>query len=376
MYQKWTAEEVEFLNNRYGKESTTKIAQELGRPKANVYAKARSLNLNGRTDRWKAQDVTFLQENYLVLGAKETARQLGRTLQSVHSKIREVGGGKPPTGPRNDWNTEDTEYLRENYSKLTWEEMGQHLDRTERSIFGKAQVLGLKRYVDPYEFFETWTENSAYIIGFFAADGWASKRGPKSIRIGFSQKEPDILYTLRDTIGIGRVYSKNDGMHRYYIQSVRAYERLCKIFGQDVCRKTHTLQWPNVPDEYARHFVRGAMDGDGSLMKRRDNLWEIAYTTSSQDFIEGFTDNVFRLTGISLNVGLNKLNAYHARCTGIKAVCLADWLYRDYSIFMERKEWIAREMYNTLGGQAYESSITPKMREMFPHILKTYSIVG
>jgi hypothetical protein len=75
-----------------------------------------------------------------------------------------------------------------------------------------------------------------------------------------------------------------------------------------------------------------------------------------------------------MNPGLNKLQVWQCRCCGIKAVCLADWLYRDATIALERKAVIAREMMDS-SGVARADSLTPKMREMFPHILERYEIV-
>lgn len=324
---------------------------------------------------WTKEEIAFLKENYLKLGAKECARQLGRSRTACNSKIRKVGGGRPPIGPRNDWSEEEVAYVKKNYQRLSWEEMQEALGRTKMAIFHQANSLGMKRYVEPAPFFEEWTEESAYVIGFFAADGWVNKRGPKSIRIGFSQKDGDILFAIRKAIGVGQVYVKNNGMHRYYIQSMRTYERLCSVFGQDVCNKSHTLQWPDIPDEFVRHFIRGAVDGDGSFFRNNtDRLWRFSYATSSQAFIDALVDTIKRLTGIELNPGINRLNVWHARAAGAKAVCLADWLYRDATIALERKAALAQEMMNSKG-MAYWNRLTPKMRAMFPHILDRYEIV-
>jgi len=373
--KKWTEDELEYLKKHYGKKSFEEIADALGRTVSAVQSKGPQLGLSAQDYLWTEEEEQFLRENYLRLGAEECAKQLGRTVMAVHGKIRKTGGGRPSIGPKVEWTEQELDFLRENYQRLPWGELAEKLGRTEQAIQVRANMLGMQRYIDPYPFFETWTEQSAYVIGFFAADGWVSKRGPESIRIGFGQKDADVLYSIRDAIGTGDVYIKQRGMHMYYIQSVRAYERLCDIFDQDVCRKSHTLQWPNVPDEYIQHFLRGAVDGDGSWFRRKqDKLWEFAYTTSSQPFIDGVVENVGRLTGIHLNPGLNKINVWHARAVGIKAVCLADWFYRDATIALERKAWIAREMMNETG-IAYQSSLTPKIREMFPHILERYEIV-
>jgi len=375
--RKWTEEELNYLRSQYGTMSAQGIADEIGRTKSSVQTKARELDLTDEqaSGLWSDEDIAFLRENYLKLGADECARQLGRSVASVHGKIRKVGGGRPSIGPKVEWSDAELDFLRENYNLLSWEDLSEQLGRTEQAIQVRASMLGLQRYVDPYPFFEQWSEESAYIVGFFAADGWAVKRGPESVRIGFAQKDPDILYTIRDTLNTGEVYKAKRGMHRYYFQSVRTYEWMCRLFGRDVSRKCHTLQWPSVPDAYIRHFMRGAVDGDGSLFRRKqDGLWDFAYTTSSEEFIRAFSEKVLDKTGIELNLTLNKINVWHARSAGIKAVCLSDWLYRDAAIALERKAWIAREMMNS-SGICYGWNLTPKMREMFPHILERYEIV-
>jgi hypothetical protein len=375
----WTQAEIDYLKEWYGKKSAEQIAEDLGRTKSSVQTKAREPALDLSDDRgrklWTEEEVEFLKQNYLALGADQCAKQLGRSVSSVHGKILKVGGGRPSIGPKVEWSEQELDFLRENYQKMSWEELVQHLGRTEQAIQVRASMLGMQRYVDPYKFFETWTEQSAYVIGFFAADGWISKRGPESIRIGFGQKDRDVLDSIRDAIGVGEVYPKSNGMHRYYIQSVRVYERLCDIFGNDVHGKSHTLQWPNIPDEYVRHFLRGSVDGDGSLFRNnQDHLWRFDYTTSSKSFIDSVVDVVEQMTGVHLNPGINKINVWHARTSGIKAVCLADWLYRDAAIALKRKAEFAQRMMEHRG-MAYAWNLTPKMRETFPHILERYEIV-
>lgn len=368
---KWKPEEDQYLSTWYGEIGAQEIANKLGRSKSVVYARATRLGLKGRVISWTDQEVSFLKKNYVNVGARESARKLHRTIQAVHAKARELDCGHPKIGPRNDWPKEEIEFLKNNYQRLSWEELQSSLNRTKSSILHQAQAIGIRRYIEPCPFFEEWTEKSAYAIGFFAADGWVTKRSSNSIRIGFSQKEPDIIYALKDAIGSGRISQKSNGMYEYYVQSVAAYERLCEIFGHDVHRKAKTLRWPNIPEGYIRHFIRGAVDGDGSLFMRKEGLWGFAYSTSSEEFIRSLCDVVFDSTGIKLGVGNNKLGVYHARCVGIKAICLADWLYYNCSIALERKEAIARAMVQTIG-VAQESSITEKMKETFPHILSRH----
>jgi len=376
--RKWTKDEIDYLAEWYGKKSAKEIADALGRTKSSVQTKARSpeLNLSDNQGRslWTEKEEEFLRENYLELGAEECAERLGRTVASVHGKILKIGGGRDSIGPKVEWTDEELAFLYENYQAMEIEDLVEKLGRTKQAIYARAQMLEIQRYTDPAPFFEAWTEQSAYVIGFFAADGWVSKRGPESVRISFGQKDPDVLYAIRDVVGVGEVYLKKNGMHRYYIQSMRTYERLREIFGTDVCRKCRTLQWPDIPDEFIRHFLRGAVDGDGSLFYRKDGLWGFDYTTSSKAFIDALTENIERMTGVCMNPSLNKIDVWHARCSGIKAVCLADWLYRDATISLKRKADLAHQMMEHIG-IVYNWLLTPKMREMFPHVLARYEII-
>ncbi len=374
--KRWTQEQVEYLKKWHGIKSPQEIADAIGRKKQSVNDKVCQLQLpSARQDVWSEAELEFLREHYLELGAEECGVRLGRTKNAVHGKARQLRCGRAPIGPRRDWTEEEDQFMRENYQRLSWEELVEHLGRTKGAITQRSNFLGIKKYVDPYPFFEEWTEESAYAIGFWAADGWINKRGDESIRIGFGQKDHDILYALRDTIGAGRISIKTSGMGHYYIQSVKIYERLCEIFGRDVCGKSHTLTWPDIPDEYVRHFLRGAVDGDGALWKRKqDGLWEFSYTSSSKEFVDMLVFYIGELTGIKITTTDQKQGVWHSRCVGIKAVCIADWLYRDSSIALERKAWIAREMMGT-HGQCRASSLTPKMREMFPHIIKQYRVI-
>ena len=81
-----------------------------------------------------------------------------------------------------------------------------------------------------------------------------------------------------------------------------------------------------------------------------------------------------RLTGVHIKPEFTKLQVWQARCCGIKAVCLADWLYRDASIVLERKAALAQEAMTSTGVTYAWQGLTPKMRETFPHILERYEV--
>jgi len=62
-----------------------------------------------------------------------------------------------------------------------------------------------------------------------------------------------------------RVYAKTKAGALYvvYINNEKLYDNLVNLGLTP--NKSLTMQFPNVPDEFVRHFIRGCWDGDGSV---------------------------------------------------------------------------------------------------------------
>jgi intein-encoded DNA endonuclease-like protein len=155
------------------------------------------------------------------------------------------------------------------------------------------------------DFFKKWTRDMAYVLGFFAADGYitVNKRGASFWSIQITDK--DLIYKIRDCVGsehkIGeRVGKGNDkNLYRLQIGSFEMCADLNKLGYRE--NKTKSLFVPNIPNKYFSDFVRGYFDGDGNvwagyLHKERlkpDLVIFTAFTSCSFDFL------------ISLKVKLN-----------------------------------------------------------------------
>lgn len=347
--KKWTPAEVEYIKNSIGKLSWSEIGEQIGRSASAVQAKASAEGLTPRNV-WKEEEDEFLKENYLTLGAEEVSKHLGRSLYAVHSRVRLVGGGRDSLGSRKEWSKEELDFLRENYHAMSVRELSEHLGRTEDAIYVRVQKIGIKKYVEPFSFFQDWSEEVAYAVGFFAADGSVNIRGPESVRIEFSQKERGIIDKLHAAIGYGNIVPRSNGMFELYIQSVKTYEWLCTIFGADVCSKSNTLAWPAIPDEFTRHFVRGAFDGDGSLFLRDDGYWSMSYTTGSPRFAYALAGEILYNTGIDVSIGENKIGVWHVRKTGQDVAKVVQWIYGGANIYLERKMKLAQDIMDVPEG--------------------------
>lgn len=119
------------------------------------------------------------------------------------------------------------------------------------------------------DFFKKWSNEMAYVLGFFAADGnmIVNKRGGQFWSIEIIDK--DLLEKIRLIIKSGHKISvrvsKNSFQNQYRLQigSIEMCNDLRKLGFTE--RKTKNLSLPNIPKKYIGDFIRGYFDGDGNV---------------------------------------------------------------------------------------------------------------
>ena len=118
-------------------------------------------------------------------------------------------------------------------------------------------------------FFNTWSPDMAYVLGYFAADGnlTTGKRGNHYIE--FTSCDLPLLEKVRRVLGSTHRISVRNGdpnwrlCHRLQIGNGRMYSNL--VERGFTKRKSMTMRFPRVPEKYLPHFVRGYFDGDGGV---------------------------------------------------------------------------------------------------------------
>ena len=119
------------------------------------------------------------------------------------------------------------------------------------------------------------TEENAYILGFFYADGTNCELNDSLIGISFTQLEQDvdILEKIKSAMDADYNFYKciqptNDKVkYKFSINSQKLSKRLSELGAPP--RKSLILKFPNKDifksEDLIRHFIRGYFDGDGCI---------------------------------------------------------------------------------------------------------------
>jgi hypothetical protein len=230
-----------------------------------------------------------------------------------------------------------------------------------------ARKLRARKYTVDDDFFSRDNELSFYIAGFWLSDGWITKKDEcYGVGISLANKDIDHLEKIKKTLKCTSPI-KIRKRFRDYIFDVKVGKELtnCNLrFFSEKCFKDlerfgviqNKTYYTKIPDEivkskYINHFLRGVIDGDGSFCEDRDHLihFEIKGTkelleTINQIFLDNNICNPkIKKRPMEARKG-TKFAAFDSlQYAGNGIVSrMYDFLYKDATIFLERKEEIAK----------------------------------
>lgn len=248
------------------------------------------------------------------------------------------------------WSDTEVNLLRNSHKSIT--DLSIELGRSYKSIARKKEQLRLCRPKLDWgineEFFDTWNESSAYVLGYWFADGnMFFDKTNGSYYISYASKDYDLAVKVLRVLGSQREpYSNKDNVYRVRFSSKYMYNRLMELGGSPT--KSLTVSFPAVPSNMLSHFLRGNLDGDGHISLKK-NYYPLAGFTGNFNFLTGIRDSV----PISSNLRIankDNFNSYKLEYYGRNANFLLDFLYKDATIYLERKferyldsqKWVGR----------------------------------
>jgi len=198
------------------------------------------------------------------------------------------------------------------------------------------------------DFFEVIdSESKAYWLGFLFADGNVSAR-MLDVAITLKQSDKEHLEKFGENINysgpgiVMTVNSNRDGKNfKYSKVCLRSAKMALDLIDKGcIPNKSIDLDKPlNLPDKLNKHFVRGVVDGDGYISGLGYPSLEIV---GAYGLLSWIADEL----GTPLPIPHKSI--WRIRLNGKEAVAGMEYLYKDATMYLARKEERARNNYERL----------------------------
>lgn len=199
----------------------------------------------------------------------------------------------------------------------------------------KIQSENSRKYNINKDYFKVWTSNMAYILGLWYADGCIY--GGKMFDITLHKKDKYLIKQIANQLDYqGPLYDYVDRQaSRINFCCKEIYNDIINLGGTE--NKSLTIEFPKIPKEYHRDFIRGYFDGDGCVMNLKNNRLNSAFTCGSKNFLESLLSILQEEAGI-------EGGSFDNSCSSLKfgkrdTIRLGNYIYKnDPELFLLRKK--------------------------------------
>lgn len=214
------------------------------------------------------------------------------------------------------------------------------------------------------------SEEKAYWLGFIMADGCITLNNCRSYRLDIglaiqdeshlrkfmtfiSDDELNIMHAHATSYIKGRAINSQMSS-RIRISSNKICNDLIKL--GVVSNKTGHESYPNIPSHLNKHFIRGFVDGDGSIglydNSRCNGQFQFFSLSSSYPIINVISNTIHDELGIKVSVKKqNRQDHLHRiQASSISAEQIINWLYDEATVYLDRKyeKYIECKHYQSL----------------------------
>lgn len=179
-----------------------------------------------------------------------------------------------------------------------------------------------RTYVFNEHILDVWTPKSAYFLGWLVTDGCVTK---DNRTVTFDLKDEEATNILRNILDHPKKPTKMRDAWRVAFHSKYLVQRLAE-FGIGPA-KSLTLEHPDVPMEVFSHYLRGVIEGDGSITVKP---FRIILNSASVKFLQSLQERI-PFTGSLFEIGKGKRKnpLYRLVYSGKQAQALGAWIYQD-----------------------------------------------
>ncbi|WP_227994805.1 helix-turn-helix domain-containing protein [Oceanobacillus sp. CFH 90083] len=188
-----------------------------------------------------------------------------------------------------------------------------------------------RKYTLNEDYFKTWSNNMAYILVFFIADGTVARDAQF---VSISQKEKYILEDIKNELDSNQpIYkNKNTGVYTLSINSETLKKDLIEIHSIKP-NKSSIIEFPYVPKEYMSHFIRGYFDGDGFVKYEK---FFVSFVGGSELFMHSLRNEIEK-NGFETNFTEHG-TYFRVYVSGRKTIKLfSEWIYKNKELYLKRK---------------------------------------
>ena len=215
-----------------------------------------------------------------------------------------------------------------------------------------------RKYTINENAFSEIKENEAYWLGFIAADGCVSATGgeeePKVLVFNLNIKDKEHLEKFKQFINSNAIVKEIPGVGYGAGTTIAHLEVNSKKLVRDlskygICRaKSNILKPPNIPKEYYKDWIRGYLDGDGSISLLSNGEGQIAFEGTKE--VLTFISQVLspdKVKNLSQRHPESGKNNYHLAYGGTKTISnYLHFLYDNAEYYLDRKYQKALEVYS------------------------------
>lgn len=224
----------------------------------------------------------------------------------------------------------------------------------------KGFSRGKLKYSVNEKFFDTWTSQMAYILGFTFADGSIYNT---TLSWDVQKRDIEILKKIKNACSATYPII----LHRHVSCRLRIHNQVLVNSAIEIGllpKKNIRNALPKIPTEYLRHFIRGYLEGDGWIVLRRNrNELDVGFSSGNREFLELLNLKITNFLNINLGLVRSKIKitprkvlstTFQLEYYSSRAFRIAEWLYADLNtedIYLTRKyrNYLeAKELYNFL----------------------------
>ena len=233
------------------------------------------------------------------------------------------------------------EILRQLYYEqgLTQDQIADRLGCSQTMVYRRMAELNLPArpsriphpdHLVPMQILERWTPTLAYVVGLIATDGCLKNDQPNVV--DFSSTDSELIDLYQSCLGISAHIIRVRQRTGSYLLSVKISDPNYRAFLVKIGltpAKSRTLGPLAIPENLFSDFMRGCIDGDGSIWithARGNPLMGIQLVSGSENFVTWIKLSITHLTGLSGHI-YRRAHRWDLRFNTRSALALGEWMY-------------------------------------------------